>query len=115
MNFKTLRKLHYRERRRILLHPTDIPHVSGNKALLGPFVRFILLGIPSHAFYVPECQVIDKGLVVRIRHMTADMREFVKQAEPEIIQPVVTKRETNDRASVRKLKCRTVQMRVRQM
>src|SRR4051794_20606013 len=115
MNFKTLCQLHHCERRWILLHPTYVPHVRRNEPFLRPRVRFLLLGIASHPFHVTERQVIDKGLVASIRHVMADMCELVKQAEPEIIQSVVTKRETNNRAAVRKLECRAVQMRVRQM
>src|ERR1700688_2398278 len=43
------------------------------------------------------------------------MGEVVERAEPENIQAVVTKRETNDRAAVSKLELSAVQMRVRQM
>ena len=52
---------------------------------------------------------------LRIRHMTADMRELVQQAEPEIIQPVVTQSQPDNRGSVRKLERRAIEMRARQM
>jgi hypothetical protein len=95
MDFETLCKLHHRKRRRIILDPTGVPHVRGDEPFVGPFVGFILLGIPPNAFHVTQREVIDKGFIARVRHMSADMRELVQQAEPEIIQPVVAEAETN--------------------
>ena len=49
------------------------------------------------------------------RHVPADVRELVKQAEPEIIEPVIAQRETDDRRAVGQLQRGAVQMRARQM
>ena len=115
VNAKPLRQLHHREWGRMVLHSARLPHGIWNERLFSPFVRFVFFGVPAHAFDIAQTQVVDERLVVLAVHVTADMREFMQQTEPEIIEPVIAQRQADNRRAVSKLQRRAIEMRARQV
>ena len=43
-------------------------------------------------------------------HVTADMRELVREAEPKVIQMIVTQRQADDRSTIGELQCSAIKV-----
>jgi hypothetical protein len=60
--------------------------------------------------HIPETEIINEGVGRLASHVPADMCKFMQKAEPKIVEPVVTQRETNDRRAAFELQGRAVEM-----
>ena len=103
MNAKPLRQLHDREWGRMVLHAARLPHSLWNERLFSPLVRFLFFGVPAYAFDIAQTEIVDERLVALAVHVTPDMRQFMQQTEPEIIEPVIAQRQTDHGRAVHKL------------
>ena len=72
-----------------------------------PFAVIIVLG--------SKIEIVHKELLAAVSEMARNLREFVKQAEPEIIDSVIPKRHTNDRRIIGKQHGRPVEIGIRQV
>src|SRR5918992_4906589 len=110
MNSEPLRKLHDAQRRWVVLYLARIPYVLWNKPILGPFIRFGFSRITSRGVHVAKTQIIDECFIFRVAHMATDMSKLVQQAEPEVIEPIIAQRQSNNGCTVGELKGRTVEV-----
>src|ERR1035437_2149407 len=81
------------------------PFVRRNERFSRHLVRRLLLRISL----IAEVQVVDEGQCLATQ-VKAEMRKFVHETEPEIVQAIVPKCESYDRSSVLDNQCSAVDM-----
>jgi hypothetical protein len=115
MNFEPLCKLHNCERRGVIPYPACLPYGIGNKPVLCPIVRLVLFWVTTQAFHIPQAKVVSELLAPCATQVAANMGKLMKQAEPEIIDAVVTHRKANNRRAISQLQSCSVQIRMWEM
>ena len=115
MNTKTLRQRHHRERGRIDSDTAGVPDLFGNKKIFGTLVRFGFSRGAIPPFHVTQSEVVDEDVPFPIVKVTADMRQFVQKAKPEVVQTVLAECQSDHRCAIGPLKRSAIKMRARQM
>jgi hypothetical protein len=66
-----------------------IPQLGWNERILRPRIGLAFTHVIDSMIPFAKLKVVDEYFAVTVRNVTPQVREFMKQAKPEIIQPVV--------------------------
>ena len=82
------------------LNRACFPNCSRDERLLGPFVGLGLRRVHPRSFHRTERQVVDERITLIAVQVAAHVGQFMQQAEPEIVDAVITQGQADDRPPI---------------